>query len=303
MPPIASTRSWTRPCLIALALVPPLAACGDGDGDGSGGIVDGDPVPKDDAPEAASASFCEAWVTCDCADYPDSFANQAACESSVEADFAAEIAAADAAGLTYDADCMGDLLATYDSFGCTTLAELLEEPETLVALYTACKPFYGDDAAGTACTDAQDVPGDSCAQGLRCEDAVCVTLALKDAGESCSFGDICEGGTYCVPVETLEEPVCAALPGIGGTCLGPTDACDFAAYCDQGDKTCKALPAVGQSCEMALRCAKNAFCEDMMCRAAPEAGEPCTEVCASGSTCVGEVCRVDAPLVCGASLD
>lgn len=300
----ASTRSWPRPCLLVLLLVPPVVACGDGDGDSGTGIVDGKPVPKDEVPEAGAATLCDAWETCECADYPDAFASKEACESSVEANLAADVAAADAAGLHYDADCMGDLLATYESFGCTTLAELLDDIETLVTFYNACKPFYGDDEAGTACSEPEDVPGDSCAQGLRCEEAVCRSQTLKDAGEACTYQDLCEAGTYCVPVDTLEDSECTALPGVGGTCLGVTDACDFDAYCDQSDKTCKALPAVGESCAMTLRCSEDAICgEDMMCEAAPEAGEACEQQCATGSTCVGSVCRVDAPLVCGADLD
>lgn len=300
---LRTLRPWIR-----LVLVLSTGACGDDGGGGGLGDIDGDPVPVDDAPQTASASLCDAWARCDCADYSDQFADVAACEAAVQANLDAEIAAGEAAGLVYDAECMGDLLARYDAVGCLSLSELLDDLDAFAGLYTACKIFYGTDAAGTPCTEPDGVPGDSCVQDVRCEDAVCVKRTIVAKGAACQPGDLCDGGAYCVPVDDLMSSTCTALPAIGQTCLGVLDVCSFDAYCDQDAKVCTALPAVGQPCApngglLQATCAGDGVCQDGTCTAPPAAGEPCTDACASGSSCVDGTCRVDAPLVCAADLD
>lgn len=300
MPRLAS---WT----LALGIAALSTSCGDGDG-GASGPIDGDPVPPDDAPDAAASTFCTAWVDCDCADYSDQFMTAAECDAAIEADVAAQIEAGEAAGLEYDAECFGDLLAAYESIECRSIADVIDDVEAFVDLYATCKPFHGDDAAGEPCTEPEDVSGDSCAQGLACEDGVCRSRVLVDEGADCMPGDICASGSYCVPVETADAYVCTALPGLGSTCLGVLDLCDAETYCDQGTKNCIALPAIGQACAATggifqNRCAGDGVCEDETCVAPPAAGEPCTDRCASGSSCVDDVCRVEPPLICGAEFD
>ncbi len=293
------STTWLSIALVTLA----PAGCGE---DGGSGAINGDPVPVDNAPEAVSATFCSAWVTCDCADYDDLYANEAECDEAVQAGINEDIAAGAAAGLTYSADCLGDLLATYEVLGCTSLSELLSDIDQFTNLYNVCKVFYGDDAAGTPCTESEDLPGDSCAQNLVCEDGVCVSTTLIAEGKPCQPGDLCEAGSFCAPVESASDYACTSLPGAGQTCLGVADLCDFDTYCQQSNKTCTALPTAGQPCAplatIAGRCAENATCEAEQCVAAPKAGEPCTDVCEVGSSCMNEVCQVEAPLICSGDL-
>lgn len=286
-------------------------ACGDGggDGDGSGtGPVDGDPVPEDQAPDEAQQTFCGAWAECDCATFSDRYVNQAACESEITAALEAELAEAQAAGLSYDADCMGDLLATYDAFGCRTIDDIIADADDFAAYAQICKVFYGDDAAGMPCEDPPSLSGDSCQRGLACEDGTCIVRRIVAEGDPCEPSDLCDGGAVCVPVESVEQYECAELPEAGETCLGMLDLCSLDAYCDQDTKTCATLPPVGQPCATQTlpiggRCAAGAVCEEETCVAAPKAGEPCTDACEPGATCEDDVCKVDAPLACGIDFD
>lgn len=281
-------------------------ACGDGSGDGDGGSgpIDGDPVPPDEAPEAAQQTFCGAWAECDCAKFNDYYASEAACEAEITAALEQELQEAEAAGLTYDPACMGDLLALYEAFGCRTFDDLIADADDFARYDTVCKVFHGDDAAGTSCTTPTDLSGDSCEQGLECDDGTCVVPVIIAKGAMCESGDECADGAVCVPVDSATEYTCAELPEAGQTCLGMLDLCSFDAYCDQTSKRCAGLPAIGEPCAMVAvpiggRCAAGALCEEETCVAAPAAGEPCTEGCASGSTCDEGVCKVEAPLACG----
>lgn len=288
-----------------------VTACGDGDGGGNAsgtGPVDGDPVPADQAPEEAQQTFCGAWTECDCATFSDRYASQAECESEIAAALEDDLAQAAAAGLTYDPECMGDLLATYDAFGCRTLDELIADADDFARFAQICKVFYGDDQAGTPCEEPPSLSGDSCARGLECEDGTCIVRQLVDKGQPCNSGDLCDDGAVCVPVDSLDAFECAELPEAGQTCLGVGDLCSFDAYCDQGSKTCRALPAIGEACvgaafPVANRCAEGGVCENETCVAAPKAGEPCSDACEAGTTCDDGVCVVVAPLTCGIDFD
>lgn len=294
---------WVLACGLAMG-------CGDGGGgDGSGsGPVDGDPVPADEAPQAATHTFCGAWTDCDCDKFSDRYASAAACEAEISAELEEELQAAQDAGLKYDPDCMGDLLALYEEFGCRTLDDLIADADDFAAYAETCKVFYGDDAAGTSCEAPTELAGDSCARGLECLDGTCVVVEFVAKGDACEPADSCADGAVCVPVESATDYVCADLPEAGQTCLGMLDLCSFDAYCDQATKNCAALPGVGSACAMtslpiAGRCAAGATCEDETCVAAPLAGEPCTDACAPGSSCEDNVCKVDAPLACAVAFE
>jgi hypothetical protein len=297
--------SWGSAIVLCSAL-----ACGDGGGQGGTlGDVDGDPVPMDEAPDAATRTFCTAWTECDCTTFSDRWATEAACEDAITIALEEDLADAEAASLTYDPECMGDLLALYEAFDCRTLDDLIADADDFASFQQICKVFYGNAAAGTACEEFDGLSGDSCERGLTCTDGTCTTRDVVAKGDACEPDDSCAGGTVCVPVESVTSSICAELPEAGETCLGMLDLCSFDAYCDQTAKTCAALPAAGQPCAPAGailggRCATGAVCdEDENCVAAPAAGEPCTDACAAGSSCEGGVCTVDAPLVCGIDFD
>ncbi|HWB76411.1 MAG TPA: hypothetical protein VG755_15685 [Nannocystaceae bacterium] len=280
-------------------------ACTD---DGDSGPISGEPVPEDDAPEVVPATACDAFIECGCADYVDSpFEDEDACLDAVEAGLRAGLDEGDDAGLTYDAQCVGDVLAAFGEIGCKSLTEIATDADALERLDLRCKFFYGDDVAGAPCTDLMGTSGDSCQRGLECIANVCRVNAAIAEGQPCMQGDSCVNGTVCTSLEINGASTCTSLPEVGQTCLGELDLCDLDGYCDQASKTCALLPAAGSPCSpnmsvLGRRCDDDATCENEMCIAAPAAGEPCTGVCQSGSSCVANVCQIERPFACAIGL-
>ncbi len=297
------------PSVARIAAALGLLVCACGGGSDGPGLIQGEPVPEAEAPMTGASTVCTAWQACGCSDFDDRFADVAACEAALVSDVEAQLAAGEAAGLTYDAQCMGDVLARYDALGCLSLSELLEDLDRVASLSLICKIHNGTDVEGAACTEPAGVSGDSCAQGLACQRGVCVSTALVPAGDPCSPGALCAGGTLCVPVDSPTAFVCAALPDIGRSCLGVLDVCSFGAACDQGTKTCAALPGGGEACapeggaSLSGRCDSASQCEAEMCVTTPGIGEACTTACADGASCEAGVCTAAPPLVCAADLD
>lgn len=295
-------RSQLTSVASALLLGAALAvACSDG---GDSGPVVGEPVPQDDAPERVPATSCAAFVDCGCDDFVDSpFADEDACEDAVKASLQAGIDEGEAAGLTYDAQCVGDVLAAFAEIECRSLSEIALDADLLQRIDIQCKFFYGDAVAGAPCTELDATNGDSCAKGLTCRDAVCRTDATIAAGQPCMPGDQCAYGTVCTSLELDGAATCTDLPAVGETCLGTADLCDVDAYCNQADKTCALLPAAGAACApqasvLGRRCNVDATCTDEMCVRSPAAGEPCQGECQSGSSCVANVCQIERPFAC-----
>lgn len=302
MPHAAHLRSIASALLLGAALA---VACTDG---GDDGPISGQPVPEDDAPDRVPATACSAFVDCGCDDFVDSpFADEHACQDAIRTGLEAGIDEGENAGLTYDAQCVGDVLAAFGEIGCKSLTEIASDADALERLDLRCKFFYGDDVAGAPCTELTMTNGDSCQQGLECRDNVCRVDAAIAEGQPCDPGDSCVNGTVCTSLEINGASTCMSLPEIGGTCLGALDLCDLDGYCDQASKHCAALPAAGSPCSpnpsvLGRRCNDDATCDNEMCVAAPAAGEPCTGVCQSGSSCVANVCQIERPFACAIGL-
>ncbi|MBC8074120.1 MAG: hypothetical protein IAG13_37720 [Deltaproteobacteria bacterium] len=294
-------RSIPTALLLGAALA---VACGDDDS----GPIQGEAVPEDDAPQQVPDRTCAAFIGCDCDGFVDTALDDVdACEAAVRSSIEDDLEAGQDAGLTYDGQCVGDILAAFSAIECRSLSEIAADEDLVARIDVGCKLFYGDDAAGTACTALDDANGDSCARGLVCVDEVCRADQDLALGDGCDIGDACPYGSICTSLEPEGENTCIDLPAIGSTCLGAADLCDLDGYCDQASKTCTALPGVGAECAaqgnlIGQRCRVDATCEEEECVPAPAAGEPCTAECQSGTTCDDGVCQVERPLACAVGL-
>lgn len=292
-PPDTRPRGWAG-VTTALALGAALAgACKD---DGGG------PVSKEDAPDRAAEVMCALYFDCNCADHqdPDRFTSREHCEAEWKAKVQMDIDEADAAGLTYDPDCAGALLAAFEDLGCETnlAAALLQLAED-----TGCKVFYGDKTGGQSCTDYGALGGDDCAQGLACDGpGTCVPVEPPPGpGDPCpSEFAPCTGDAVCIDLG--DGLSCHTFPGTGEPCLGAPDFCAEGLSCDQASKTCGPAPGEGEPCAMAFlsqnQCAAGLACEAGTCVRPPAGGEPCTTVCADGFSCQAGTCAADTPVAC-----
>lgn len=266
----------------------------------SGGGENFDPIPEAELPEEASAAICELLFSCDCDD--PGHATQAECEDAEAETQSESQAAAQAAGLTYDPECAGNLLGNFLENGCS--------PEIVLDCDTFCSPYHGNVPEDGACEAAGgEASYSDCAQGLLCFSGTCVDLCgdgdFLGEGEACSDGQ--ESLGQCDPNANLicdfQTETCVALPGPGEDCYGG-EVCAPGAVCDfQNGGVCIAAPKEGEACT--FQCDVGLYCDgvdgqDGTCQSLPGEGEACTQFgqCAEGLECDGETCMGLPPAVC-----
>jgi hypothetical protein len=280
-----------------------VAGCPD-DGGGGGGSAVG-PVPEDDAPETAVNVVCAQFESCDCD--PASAAPDG-CEASIEDQVREAQGDATAAGLEYDAACMGKYLSGYRELGCRTVSDFTFEELVALAREYQCKVYYGTDEPGEACETVEDL-GDSCVVGSLCVDALCVALTDPVAeGQECNddvnFVTACVAGTICLDIDDDGRPSCVRIPELNDPCLGAVQICNVGLACMDG--TCLAAPGEGEACHLTggNPCGEGLECnfETSVCQLLPAGGEDCTFACADGFTCDGGRCVALEPIVCDADL-
>lgn len=297
-------RTWSHGITLGIALGLALAgACKDDGGTG--------PVAEDDAPQRVAAAVCDAWASCMCQDFAafaDRFDSDADCRTEIAEGLQDDLDAGNEAMLTYHGACIGLSIDAVARVDCSTLFEVLLDDELIMASedLQACKLFYGEGEAGDACTEPDGGPGDSCGSDLVCNAGTCAIRESAGAeGEDCEGlgqGD-CRDGLVCLDVDGDGQDTCTDLPLAGETCLGTGDLCDIEAYCDQADKTCRALPAAGADCApfasvLGATCTTGSLCVDDVCELAPAPGEACMGVCQLGASCSNGTCAKDPPLIC-----
>lgn len=277
-----------------------VAGCKDDAGGSSVG-----PVPESEAPQTAVNVICDQFVSCDC---DPANAAPDGCEASIDEQVRAAQGDATAAGLEYDAACMGRYLSAFQELGCRrdgdfTLDEIIE-----LSRNYDCKVFYGTDQPGEPCEDIDGL-GDSCANGSVCYQQLCVALADPAAeGEECdaevNFLNACVAGTYCFDVDQDERPTCVKIPQSGESCLGALQICDEGLGCFDG--TCLVAPGEGEECHLSggNPCAAGLECnlETTLCQPLPEGGESCSFACADGFDCDEGRCVAQEPIVCGVEI-
>jgi hypothetical protein len=166
-----------------------------------------------------------------------------------------------------------------------------------VAMDGAC--VFSSECATGHCSALSVDPGSTfCGQ--------CVA-ALPQVGDPCESTADCPSDSACTDGTCVATYVSGAAPGAlctrYGQCLG-----DYRCYDteDGSEMRCQPIPKLGEACIRLSQCV-DSFCDDGVCAAAAEAGEPCSVaptvtgsgtqlVCAPGATCdtenpAGPTCR------------
>jgi hypothetical protein len=135
----------------------------------------------------------------------------------------------------------------------------------------------------------------TCAQGLSCEDQVCVREG--DEGDACGAGLPCAEGLFC---DAMDQ--CAALAGVDEACSPEAGTCSDDLVCDPATSTCRPRAALGAPCTVDVGCAAQVCvsCRPdeegmLLCQPKGLSGDPClAPTDCAGGTCEEGVC-VDVP--------
>jgi hypothetical protein len=263
-------RSSVHAWVVVLAAV---AGCRDGGKDETG------PIPAEEAPGAFGEALCNLqFEQCDCTRVQELVGSIEFCANAYATQLAMYFAEAQAAGLEYHPECMGEYIDFYtQSIGCSTRSELTGELLTKVQV-PPCKVHSGSAVVGETCTPYYQAMGDSCAQGLQCLGGTCMAIVApvrRTEGQQCNpQTDLCEEGMLCTLTEAnpTGPTSCVRGPKAGEPCSG---------YCDVG-----------------LRCDIPTDGTDRVCLPPPGEGEPCAfppYECAAGLRCDGSTCTVGLP--------
>lgn len=279
--------------LAVFGLVVSMAAC-KGNGGGGDGGTPAQPIPEDELPDASAAALCELFFGCSCEnpEYPD----EVACVDVRRATASEEQLAAQAAGLIYDDQCAGDLLALAEANGCA--------PQLALDCDTFCAVYHGQQGVNQPCTmpvEGQPAWSD-CAQGLWCIAGTCVD-ACANPEVGLGLGEMCrddEGQSLgmCDPQQGLwcdaDSRICITLPGVGEPCY-LSEICGVGATCDwSGDGAiCVPIPGAGEACT--YECDEGFYCNGVdgaegVCVALPGEGQPCGP---GGACSTGHACNAD----------
>jgi hypothetical protein len=270
-------------------------------------------IPQGDAVEAYAELVCDLLLRCDCGFN----LSESQCVSSAVSQYQPGFDMAAAAGLTYHGECLGDYLEYLDGFGCGTISDVQDDPQSNGFDLYGCKVFSGAGVESDVCTTYGQggIYGDDCQQGLACIGGTCMAISTtappeKQLGEVCVPGtEICEEGAICL--NSTEAPTtytCVPLPIEGESCA--IGVCAAPAWCDFTDSICKPAPGLGEACDFSKPCGEGLYCTDdtQLCAAALSEGEACSddEQCAEGLVCrdaedggAENICRPEGPLVCG----
>ena len=272
-----------------------VAGCKD---DGGGSSVG--PVPESEAPQTAVNVICDQFVSCDC---DPANAAPDGCEASIDEQVRQAQGDATAAGLEYDADCMGRYLSAFRDIECLTDGEISLEQLVQLARETQCKVFFGTEEPGQPCETIDDL-GDSCRKGALCYEEVCVAITDPAAvGEECDPAlevSACTTGAFCVDIDGDDRPTCVKFPASGDACLTALQLCGEGLACMDG--TCVPAPGNGEACHIGggNPCAEGLGCtpETIVCEPLPVGGEMCTSDCADGFDCDDGRCVAQEPIIC-----
>ena len=237
-------------------------------GCGGGGLPDVPPsVAREDAPRLLADEICRSLFECECSVNP--YRDGERCQEVLEQRGTDADQVASQAGLTYDGACVSLLATTRRELGCGVEAD---EPACI-----PCRPFFGTGRAGEPCEKlGVTVDVDTCGQGLRCVDRICVELCPTEA------------------VLSLAERCAAGIESLG--------RCEAGLHCDAGTERCTVSPLVGEPCPDRI-CTQDAWCDPAAagsCATRREAGEACVlgDSCVSGR-CEDGRCAVSEASVCG----
>lgn len=283
--------------IAALGLCVSLFACKNGSGDGADEGIAAEPIPEDELPDAEAAALCELFFGCSCES--DAYPDEASCVDTRRSAVIDDQAAAQAAGLTYDAQCAGNALAVAQHASCL--------PSVALTCETYCAAYHGDVGVGMPCTtpvESQPTWSD-CAAGLWCLAGTCIDPCNPEdpylhVGEACrdEMGEalgICAPDHWC----DFQTDTCIALPGAGEPCYGG-EICAFGVVCDysSGEGLCVEAPGEGEPCTYV--CAEQLYCDgdngaEGTCVPLPGAGQPCVQGACAGQLQCNEADECEEP--------
>jgi hypothetical protein len=225
-------------------------------------------VEREDAPRMLAEETCRSLFDCACPVNP--YRTPEHCREVLELRGNDSDRVARLGELEYDGACVARQVTVRRDLACD-----FRDDEPCIP----CRPFFGTGAAGDPCEKlGVTVDVDTCGQGLRCEDGICVELCPRlprlGGGEPCVAGlevlGACERGLHC---DAATER-CVVSPVVGEPC--PDGVCTQDAWCDRvvpGESVCAEPLEEGQACFSNESCGPG-HCERGHCV------EPTPSVCA-----------------------
>lgn len=225
-------------------------------------------IEPDDYAKASSDNACAALFDCGCPDVQ--WEGRAECREALDLRYRDEAMVAGQHGLSYDGECAADVIVRRLRLRCTDAVDETTPAEVAeaAACDRPCKAFVGAVGAGQPCARfGITVDLDDCAQGLTCNEGICVPLCdqtpLLPDGAQCMSGievlGACEPDAFCEP----QSQRCTPAPRIGDPC---ESACVVGAWCDRAadPPTCAGVREEGEDCPIDEAC-RSGRCEDMVC--------------------------------------
>jgi hypothetical protein len=221
-----------------------------------------------------ATAYCDALFQCEALDDCDAIAEYEDAASCIEGESTKleelQSAAVDA-GLTYDADCVQQTIATYATSGCADLRRLgLSEYEE----NWLCPPYHGSGVENQPCEESWPTRLSECGARMICMDDQCNPID-DDTACACDEGFGCapNSGGQCLPI-VADGEVCFTDEAVG--------ACAGSSHCTTPDP----LPPEGELVEW-------------RCQPRVALGEACThdDACLSGA-CEENVCALATPGLC-----
>ena len=269
--------------MLPLSLTLAAAACAPGGAGVGGELPPADPIPEAEAEAAFVDGMCSIYESCSCD--LEFFAWDQPCSGAVRSEWERFQTDSQAFGLTYDAQCMGDLIARYDHHACAA-----HGTENDLACADLCKPYYGTKGYAESCNWGAYASGpgfalssDDCDQDHTCLEGICLpTCWLMEGvpeGDLCyndGFYLTCQAGLWC---DSEGSRRCEPPLQPGDSCLNSGGAsCGEGNYCDWDAGICRENPRVGESCDFSGECQADAFCDTnngWVCEALAAFGESC----------------------------
>ena len=216
----------------------------------SGSEGETDPPVDDleaDYPSLAATAYCEALFACDLSlcDSDAPYATAAECIETEQALLAEAQASAQAAGLTFDAECVQSVLATYEQIGCIGYTASFRDDYALDFQHWHCPAYHGSIPAGEGpCFEIVGTNYTECGARQRCSDETCIPMPVCDCGAGATCAEF-EPDTACLPNVPTGQP-CESGSQV------PTPSCGTGDYCaydpTANTQTCQPRLAMGVAC-------------------------------------------------------
>ncbi|HVI04036.1 MAG TPA: hypothetical protein VM869_35335 [Enhygromyxa sp.] len=264
------------------------------------------PIAVEDAAEAFARQACKSLLACECAG-SDNYSSEDDCIQNLSEHYQTEIDERLDGGASWNAECAGQLLATWSQWKCLgpneASAQAPFDPRV-------CPLVKGNLGPGSEC-QRSDL-GDNCAEGSTCVSNVCVaTVVPIPLGSTCEFDWQqlpCEDGSYCgLDSSGSGERICKALPELGDACTldegylcGPGS---LGLVCNYEALQCELMPAVGEPCYEGFMCGPGNYCDggkDFTCQERFDIGDGCgaDSVCPVDASCINNICEADPAAAC-----